>query len=67
MHEASSSIGATIHWLNRYDKRSRTKTLVIYRSAWKVNSANFAITEFSEVRLNGILQRLAAILNHGAL
>jgi hypothetical protein len=28
----------------------RTKTLVIYRSAWKVKSANFAFTEFSEVR-----------------
>jgi hypothetical protein len=27
----------------------RTKTLVIYRSAWKGNSANFALTEFSEV------------------
>jgi hypothetical protein len=25
MHEASSSIGATIHWLNRYDKRSRAE------------------------------------------
>jgi hypothetical protein len=25
MHEASSSIGATIHWLNRYDKRSSPK------------------------------------------
>ena len=24
---------------------------VIHRSAWKVNSANFAMTEFSEVRI----------------
>jgi hypothetical protein len=29
MHEASSSIGATIHWLNRYDKRSSGSLLLM--------------------------------------
>jgi len=30
---------------------------VIHRSAWNRNSANFALTEFSEVRLYGFLLR----------
>jgi hypothetical protein len=33
----------------------------IHRSAWKVNSANFALTEFYEVRKRGVLLALAKV------
>src|SRR5215208_7644378 len=36
------------------------------RSAWKGNSANFAFTEFSEVRLNGILGVVHILVYPGA-
>jgi hypothetical protein len=50
----------------------RSTSSAIHRSAQKRNSANFAVTEFSEVRpkhtpLAHKLQRLAAALNHRAL